>query len=70
MIFKGPLKEVTEDGEKFNYMLLWAGDEALEIYNAHTFENDAAKSNYKTIMDALKAYVKPQSNQILSRYHL
>ena len=35
MIFKGPLKEVTEDGEKVNYMLLWAGDKALEIYNAY-----------------------------------
>ena len=56
MIFKGPLKEVTEDGEKVNYMLLWAGDKALEIYNAHTFASDADKNNYKTVMDVLKAY--------------
>ena len=32
MIFKGPLKEVIEDGEKVNYMLLWAGDKALHIH--------------------------------------
>ena len=70
MIFKGPLKEVTEDEEKVNYMLLWAGDKALEIYNAHTFASEAESKKYKTVMDVLKAYVRPQSNQILSRYHL
>ena len=69
LIFDGPLSNKPE-GQKARLLLLWAGDKGLEIYNTARWEDEADKFKLKPIFEKFKAYTKPQSNQILSRYQL
>ena len=50
--------------------LLWVDDKGLEIFNTTTWQNDGYDLKLEPVLAALKAYTKPQSNQILSRYQL
>ena len=56
--------------KKVRHLLLWVGDEGLEIYNTTTWEDDDDKNKTKEVLDALENYTKPQSNHILARYQL
>ena len=69
LIFDGPLLRRPE-GQKARLLLLWAGDEGLEIFNTATWSDEADQFKLGPIFERLEAYTKPQSNQILSRYQL
>ena len=69
LIFAGPLDKV-EEAKKARLLLLWVGDNGLEIYNTRTWANEGDNLKIAPVMAALEAYTKPQSNQILTRYQL
>ena len=69
LIFDGPLHGQDED-KKVRLLLLWVGDKGLEIYNTATFATETAKLQLTPVFEKLEAYAKPQSNQILARFHL
>ena len=52
------------------HLLLWVGDKCLEIYNTTTWREAEDKDKTKPVLDVFENYIKPQSNQILSRYQL
>ena len=68
-IFEGPLDGVDQK-KQVRHLLLWVGDKGLEIYNTTTRADAEDKNKTKEVLDALENYIKPQSNQILSRYQL
>jgi len=60
----------VEETKKVRLLLLWVDDPGLEVYNTTTWQNDGDDLKLEPVLSALKAYTKPQSNQILSRYQL
>jgi hypothetical protein len=68
MIFDGPLKD-TEEAVKCKYLLIWAGDRGLDLYNSWTRNDDQQKElvNYWTNFER---FVNPQSNFLIARYKL
>lgn len=65
----GPLDEF-EEAEKAKLLLLWICDKGLEIYNTSTWTNGGDDLKIAPVMAVLEAYGKPQSKQLLARYHL
>ena len=61
---------LKDQKKQVRHLLLWVGDKGLEIYNTTTWADAEDKNKTKEVLDALENYTKPQSNQILSRYHL
>lgn len=68
LLFDGPLKPRTDE-QKCQYLLLWTGDYALDLYNTSNLTEQQQKSldEYWKILDE---DMKPQSNYILNRFYL
>lgn len=49
-------------------LLTLIGDEALEVFNTFTFDNDAAKKNIDTVLTKFDEYCEPKKNIVYDRY--
>ena len=62
LLFDGPLKPRTDE-QKCKYLLLWAGDHGLDLYNTWNLSEEQQKS-LEEYWKRLEEHVKPQSNYI------
>lgn len=53
-----------------NYMLLWLGPKAVEIYDNWSHLTDVQKKDPSSVWDAFSQYFEPKSNFRLSRFQL
>ena len=68
LLFEGPLKARTNE-QKCKYLLLWAGDQGLDLYNTWNLD-DNAKNKPEEYWKRFEEHVRPQSNHILNRFYL
>ena len=68
LYFTGPLKGKTEEG-KVSYLLIWTGDESIELVNILSLTEDERKK-LDTYWTKLEEYVAPKSNFRLAWYKL
>ena len=68
LYFTGPLKGKTEEG-KVSYLLIWTGDEGIELVNTFSLTEDERKK-LDTYWTKFEEYVAPKSNFRLARYKL
>jgi hypothetical protein len=68
VIFQGPLKG-EDEAIQCKYLLIWAGDRGLDLYNSWALDADQQKvlQNY---WDKYEEYVNPQANFLVSRHKL
>ena len=68
LYFTGPLKGKTEE-EQISYLLIWTGDEGIELVNTLSLTKDERKKldAYRT---KFEEYVAPKSNFRLARCKL
>ena len=68
LYFSGPLKEKSEP-KQISFLLIWAGDEGLELASTWTLTADERKKLDK-YWEKFENYVAPRSNFRLARYKL
>lgn len=68
LIFAGPLVKVEEE-IKCKYLLLWAGERGLDIFNSWALDTDQCKE-LKNYFDKYEEYVRPQSNELIAGWEL
>ena len=68
LYFSGPLKEKSEQ-EKISYLLIWSGDEGIELVSTWHLTNEEEKK-LDTYWAKFESYVSPKSNFRLARYKL
>ncbi|CAB4067484.1 unnamed protein product [Lepeophtheirus salmonis] len=69
LIFEGPLWNELES-TKVRFLLLWAEDMGLKIYNNAIWEHEGDALQLKYAYEKLEPYSNRHSNQILARYKL
>ena len=68
LYFSGPLKDKSEE-EKISYLLIWTGDEGIELASTWSLTADQ-KKKLSTYWDKFEDYVAPKSNFRLARFKL
>ena len=68
LLFEGPLKPRAPE-QKCSYLLLWAGDYGLDLFNTWNLTTDQ-KKDISEYWKRFEEHVKPQANKILNRYYL
>ena len=68
LYFSGPLKDKSEE-EKISYLLMWTGDEGIELASTWSLTADQ-KKKLSTYWDKFEDYVAPKSNFRLARFKL
>ena len=68
LYFTGPLEGKTEE-EQISYLLIWTGDEGIELVNTLSLTEDERKK-LDTYWTKFEEYVAPKSNFRLARYKL
>ena len=68
LYFTGPLKGKTEE-EKILYLLIWTGDEGIELVNTLCLTEDESKK-LDTYWTKFEEYVAPKSNFILDHHSI
>ncbi|KAK3730998.1 hypothetical protein QZH41_006643 [Actinostola sp. cb2023] len=68
LIFEGPLKDKSEK-EKVNYLLIWSGDDGIELASTWTLTEDE-EGKLATYWKKFEDFVVPKSNFRLSRFKL
>ncbi|XP_028514608.1 uncharacterized protein LOC114574966 [Exaiptasia diaphana] len=68
LYFTGPLSSKSEE-EKVSYLLIWSGDEGIELVSTWSLTNDD-KKKLSTYWKKFEEYVAPKSNFRLARYKL
>ena len=68
LLFEGPLKSRAPE-QKCSYLLLWAGDYGLDLFNTWNLTTDQ-KKNISEYWKRFEEHVQPQANKILNRYYL
>ena len=66
LIFKGPLKEKSEE-EQTAYLLLWVGDKGREIHRTWVI-SDEEKKMIQPHYKRFKEYVRPKLHPIFARF--
>ncbi len=69
LYFKGPLKMITKE-EQATYLLLWVGQQGLQMYNTWTFADGGDKKDPDKLLKHFENHIKPKENFRISRYHL
>jgi hypothetical protein len=69
LIFKSILKDADGE-EQVSYILLWVGEQGLDIYNSWTFEDGEDKKDPAKILDRFMEHLEPRSNHRIHRYTL
>ena len=67
LLFEGPLKPRAPEQE-CSYLLLWAGDYGLDLYNTWSLTTKQKKDINK-YWKRFEEHVKPQANKILNQYY-
>ena len=68
LLFEGPLKPRAPE-QKCSYLLLWAGDYGLDLYNTWSLTTEQ-KKGINEYWKRFEEHAKPQANKILNRYYL
>ena len=68
LLFEGPLKSRAPE-QKCSYLLLWAGDYGLDLYNTWSLTTEQ-KKDINEYWKPFEEHVKTQENKILNRYYL
>ena len=68
LLFEGPLKPRAPE-QKCSYLLLWAGDYGLDLYNTWSLTTEQ-KKDINEYWKRFEEHVEPQANKILNRYYL
>ena len=68
MIFEGPLATI-EEAIKCKYLIIWAGDRGLDLYNSWGM-TDAHAKELKFYWQNFEEYVNPQANFLIARHKL
>lgn len=61
LCFSGPLKDKLSGEEKICYLLIWTGDEGIELASTWSLNADQ-KKKLSTYWDKCEDYVAPKSN--------
>jgi hypothetical protein len=69
LVFDGPFLKKTEK-EKASYILLWIGQQGVDIYNSFVWENEQDKVKPKAIWEKYGKHLAPVSNYRLARFQL
>ena len=69
LIFTGPFSKRT-DAEKASFILLWIGQQGVDIYNSFTWESDDDKRKPNVIWEKFERHLAPKSNHRLARFQL
>ena len=69
LYFSGPLKEKSEE-EKVSYLLIWSGDDRIELISTWNLAADERKQQLSTYLTRFENYLSPKSNFRLARYKL
>ena len=68
LLFSGPMNE-TDEPVKCKYLLYWAGERGLELFNSWGLSDDQEKV-LKNYWDNFEAFIKPQSNELMAAWEL
>ncbi|CAB3991427.1 transposon Tf2-1 poly [Paramuricea clavata] len=69
LMFKSILKD-AEGEEQVSYILLWVGEQGLDIYNSWTFEDVKDQKDPAKILDRFMEHLEPRTNHRIHRYTL
>ena len=69
LMFKSILKD-AEGEEQVSYILLWVGEQGLDIYNSWTFEDVKDQKDPAKILDRFMEHLEPRTNRRIHRYTL
>ena len=69
LMFKSVLKD-AEGEEQVSYILLWVGEQGLDIYNSWTFEDGKDQKDQAKILDRFMEHLEPRTNHRIHRYTL
>ena len=68
LLFEGPMDK-TEENVKCKYLLYWAGERGLELYNSWGL-TEAEQKVLQNYWEKFEAFVKPQSNELMAAWEL
>ena len=60
---------IKDDNMQVPLLLHVMGDEALEVYNSFSFDTEAAKNKYETVIEKFEEFCTPKKNVILERFY-
>ncbi|CAB4020983.1 Retrovirus-related Pol poly from transposon [Paramuricea clavata] len=66
LMFKSILKD-AEGEEQVSYILLWVGEQGLDIYNSWTFEDVKDQKDPAKILDRFMEHLEPRTNHRIHR---
>ena len=69
LMFKSILKDAGGE-EQVSYILLWAGEKGLDIYNSWTFVDEKDREDPTKILDRFTEHLEPRTNHRIHRYTL
>ena len=69
LMFKSILKDASGE-EQVSYILLWAGEKGLDIYNSWTFVDEKDREDPTKILDRFTEHLEPRTNHRIHRYTL
>ena len=69
LIFKSILKDADGE-EQVSYILLWVGEQGIDIYNSWTFVDERDRKDPTKILDRFMEHLGPRTNHRIHRYTL
>lgn len=58
------------DATKIAIFLNVAGEEAIDVFNTLTFQNEEDRTKYESVVEAFTEYCEPHKNETYDRYKL
>ena len=68
LLFCGPMAK-TEEEVKCKYLLFWAGERGLELFNSWGL-SDAEQKKLESYWKSFESFAKPQSNELMATWEL